>query len=61
MIDWQKVARQNGLTPEEFTKEILKVAAAVGEIELERTKSELLRFTASDDKSTVQILIKRID
>lgn len=27
MIDWRKIAEQNGLTPEEFRKEIFNVAA----------------------------------
>ena len=60
MIDWQEVAKQNGLTPKEFTKEILTVAAVVGAMEIDGSNSDALKFTVSDDVGDVQILISRL-
>lgn len=60
MIDWQEVANQNGLTPKEFTKEILTVAAVVGAMEIDGSNSDALKFTVSDDVGDVQILIRRL-
>ena len=61
MINWQKVADQNGLTPEEFEKEILSVAACIGAMSLDGQKvGDHLRFTCYDDKGQIELWVRRL-
>ena len=61
MINWEQIAKQNGLTPEEFTKEILTCAAVVGAIDIDKNKSDLIRFTCSDEESEIVLTIHRVE
>lgn len=61
MINWEKIAQQNGLTPEEFTKEILTCAAVVGAMELDKNKSDALRFTCSDQEGEIVLTVHRVE
>lgn len=61
MINWEQIAKQNGLTPEEFTKEILTCAAVVGAIDIDKNKSDLIRFTCSDQESEIVLTIHRVE
>jgi len=58
-IDWEEVARINGLSQEEFAKEIFMAAAALGAMELDTNKSKALRFTSSDEKGPLYLEISR--
>ena len=58
-IDWKEIAKQNGLSPEEFTKEIFMVAAALGAMELDREDSKGLRFISSDEKGPLFLEVHR--
>ena len=61
-INWQQVAQQNGLTPEEFKREIFTVACAVGAMDLDNQESgTALRFTCADDIGKLELFIKRAD
>ena len=61
-INWKQVAQQNGLTPEEFKKEIFTVACAVGAMDLDKQESgTALKFTCSDDVGKLELFIKRAD
>ena len=60
MIDWRKIAEQNGLTPEEFKKEIFTVAACVGALVLDEQQiGGSLKFTCSDEIGPLELLIRR--
>jgi hypothetical protein len=62
MIDWRKVAKSNGLTNEEFEKEIFTVAACLGAITLDSQKEgDCLKFSCSDDVGRLELYIKRSD
>ena len=61
-INWQQVAQQNRLTPDEFQKEIFTVACAVGAIDLDNQDAgTALKFTCSDEVGKLELLIKRVD
>ena len=61
-INWQQVAQQNGLTPEEFKREIFTVACAIGAMEIDRPNQYgYLKFTCSDDVGPLELFIKRVD
>lgn len=63
MIDWENLAKLNGLTNEQFEKEVFMAAAALGakRIDERRTAGEALKFTCSDEIGTICLLVKRID
>lgn len=63
MIDWEQVARVNGLTPKEFEKEILTVAACLGAMRIDNGnagEADTLKFTCSDHVSQIAVYIKRL-
>ena len=60
MIDWKKVAELNGLTTEEFKKEIFTVAACLGAMALDYQEvGGCLKFTCSDDIGPLALWIRR--
>lgn len=60
MINWQEVAQNNGLTHEEFKKEIFTVAACLGAMDLDADDSvNAIKFTCSDDVGPLEVYIKR--
>lgn len=60
MVDWRKIAEQNGLTPEEFRKEIFKVAACLGAMSLDEQQiGDSLKFTCSDEIGPLELWIRR--
>ena len=63
MIDWENIAKANGLTNEEFEKEVLMVAAALGvkRIDERRIVGETLKFTCADEVGGICLLVKRVD
>ena len=44
MIDWESIAKSNGLSPDEFTKEILSIAACVGTMGIDRQRNDIKRI-----------------
>ena len=61
-INWQQLVQQNGLTPEEFKKEIYSVACAVGAMDLDNQDAGTeLKFTCADEIGKLELLIKRVD
>ena len=62
MIDWQKVAKQNNMTTDEFTIELLQAAAALGVMQIdEQPDNDALRFKTNDSKSEIEVYIRRIN
>ena len=62
MIDWREVAKSNGLTNEEFEKEVFTVAACLGAISLDSQKiGDSLKFTCSDEVGPLELWIRRSD
>ncbi len=60
MIDWQKVAQQNGMTADEFTIELLQAAAALGAMKIdEQSGNDTLKFKTSDNRGKIEIYIRR--
>ena len=62
MIDWEQIAKMNGLSPEEFRKEIFTVAACVGAMQLDEQETDnrtMLKFSCSDDVGKIEVLIRR--
>ena len=62
MIDWEQIAKINGLSPEEFRKEIFTVAACVGAMQLDEQETDnrtMLKFSCSDDVGKIEVLIRR--
>jgi hypothetical protein len=59
-IDWQKVAADNGLTPDEFRKEIFSVAACIGAMDLDRKEcaDDTLKFTTSLGDKKIHVYVK---
>ena len=61
-IDWQKIARDNGLRPKEFTREILNVAACVGAMQIDNEgDTDTLKFCCSDDIGKLEIYERRVN
>ncbi len=64
MINWAEFAKANNLTPAEFQKEILTVAACVGAMVIDGKNTgyeDILKFTCSDEKGRIIILIQRLE
>ena len=60
MIDWGKIASQNGLSADEFTKEIMITAACVAAISLdEQPDDSIFRFTCSDGAGPLELIVRR--
>jgi hypothetical protein len=63
MIDWEQVARVNGLTQQEFEKEILTVAACLGVMRIDNGdagEADTLKFTCNDQVSEIAVYVKRL-
>jgi hypothetical protein len=60
MINWAEFARLNNLTPAEFQKEILTVAACVGAMVVDEYE-DIFKFTCSDEKGKIIVLIQRLE
>ncbi len=63
MIDWEKVAKQNGLTLEEFLVEILTVASVVGAMAIDGCDGEqdCLNFACEDQKGDIELTVRRVN
>lgn len=62
MINWSEIAELNGLSPEEFKKEVFTVAACIGAMELdEKEKGIALRFTCSDGIGPLELIVRRVE
>jgi len=60
MINWQEIAEQNNLTPDEFKKEVFTVAACLGAMDLDANDSaNAIKFTCSDEEGPLEVYIKR--
>lgn len=60
MIEWAKIAEQNGLTPDEFKKEIFMAAACLGAMSLDEQQiGDCMKFTCSDDIGPLELWIRR--
>jgi hypothetical protein len=59
-IDWAAVAKNNGLSPDEFAKEIYMAAATIGAMTLDKQKHNgAVKFTGKDEVGTIELWIKR--
>ena len=60
MIDWEQMAEQNGMSPEEFKIEIYTVASALGAMELDNQEDgTIVKFTSSDEIGPLELYIRR--
>ena len=60
MINWEQMAKDNGMSPEEFKLEIYTVACALGAMELDNQEDGLmLKFTSLDENGPLELYIKR--
>ena len=61
-INWQSVAEQNGLTPDEFSKEIFTVACALAAMKIDSQDNDgVLKFTCSDEFGKLEMHVHRVD
>ena len=50
MIDWWRIAKQNGMSFKEFSKEIIQTAAVIGSMMIDDAgEGDTLRFKYSDN------------
>lgn len=64
MINWEEFASLNNLTPEEFQKEILTVAACIGATLIDEGltgDADTLKFTCSDNIGKIAVYVKRLN
>lgn len=62
MIDWREVAQQNGLSIEEFEKEIYSVAACIAAMHLDKKPNvDSMRFTCSDEVGSLELIARRVE
>lgn len=64
MIDWEDIAIKNGLTPAEFEKEILTVAAVLGSMRIdngEAGEADTLKFTCNDKTGKIAVYVRRLN
>jgi hypothetical protein len=60
MIDWKDFAIKNGLTDEEFKKEILNTACLIAAIDIDsQDYATGMSFTCSDEIGPLVMIIKR--
>jgi hypothetical protein len=59
-IDWKNMAEENGLTPEEFRKEIFCVAACLGAMDLDKEEctGDTVKFTTSFGGKKIHVYVK---
>jgi len=64
MIDWRRFAELQGLTVEEFKKEIFTAACAIAATDLDQQKGEgkgaALRFVCNDGVSDLELYVRRV-
>lgn len=63
MSNWEQVAKANGLTPQEFEKEIFTAAACLGVMRIDNGEAgdaDTLKFTCSDSIGKIAVYAKRI-
>ena len=64
MIDWRRFAEHQGLTVEEFKKEIFTAACAIAAIDLDQQEGEgesaALRFVCNDGVSDLELYVRRV-
>ena len=64
MIDWKEFAEINKLTPEEFQRQILTVAACIGATLIDQGvtgEADTLKFTCSDSIGKIGVFVRRLD
>jgi len=64
VIDWGKFAEINNLTPEEFQREVLTVAACIGATLIDQGatgEADTLKFTCSDGVGKIGVFVRRLD
>ena len=62
MINWQEIAQQNGLSIDEFEKEIYSVAACIAAMQLDKKPNvDSMRFTCSDEVGKLELIVRRTE
>ena len=62
MIDWQQIAKQNGLSREDLEKEILTACSVMGVMRIdEQNDFDALRFTCSDEVGKILLEVRRVE
>ena len=63
MINWRKTAEQNGLTPEEFEREIMMAACAMATMKIDKrsdSQANCFKFTSSDQVGKIELYVRRV-
>ena len=61
MIDWRRFAEAQGLTVEEFKKEIFTAACAIAAVDLDaQEEGTALRFICNDGRGDLELYVRRI-
>ena len=62
MIDWRRFAELQGLTVEEFKKEIFTAACAIAATDLDQQEEDgtALRFVCNDGVSNLELYVRRV-
>lgn len=58
---WQEFAALNGMTPEDFSKEVIKCAQACLSIDLEQANSEKVELVSNQYDGVYRLTYERID
>lgn len=59
-IDWEKVAKSNGLSTDEFTKELFLSACSIGMMLIDDRKEEnMLKFKCEDSVGEIILTVRR--
>ena len=64
MIDWEKIAKFNGLSPDEFKKEIFTVAACLGAMDLDARgagSDEAMKFSTTGETGAIELYVRYAD
>ena len=61
MIDWEIVAKSNGMTLDEFEHEIFIVAATLGALRIDGSGNDIkaVRFKTSDKNGGIVVMVSR--
>ena len=63
MIDWRKTAEQNGISVEQFEKEMFTVACAMATMRIDRDgqEGECFKFSCGDQVGKIELYVRRVE
>ena len=60
MIDWKRFADMNGLTPEQFRKEIYMSMVAMADMQIDESEHNGIAFSMGVKDYKVRVIVERI-